>query len=298
MGALRRLLSFPLSLLILIAATGVAFGQGDRPRPAPDELKYLVRVVEDSYKAPEEVEKDVLDELRKQYGDPKPDREAKIFREIHRLYDTTPDQEAAILREIRLAYARPSEAQEERVFREIRKADKHAPGTVPASIQTEQSARLFRRLDQNNDGLLSNDEMPETLRDERAKWDKNGDGFIDPDEYAAYYQAQLKRVADQVASGEIQLKGAKLPATPAPSPTPTPSKGPAPKPGAAAAKLPPLPDWFKQLDTDGDGQIGLYEWKAAGRPVAEFLAMDRNGDGYLEPDEVRAYLAEQAKAKK
>jgi len=166
---------------------------------------------------------------------------------------------------------------------------------VPAAVQVEQAARLFRRLDQNNDGLIGSDEMPDTLRDERAKWDKNSDGFIDPDEYAAYYQAQLKRVADGVASGDIPLRAAKL-ATPDPTTTPTPTPGTPPRP---AAKLPPLPDWFKQLDTDGDGQVGLYEWKAAGRPVAEFLAMDRNGDGYLEPAEVQAYLAEQqAKAKK
>jgi EF hand len=294
MRASRRPSPFPLTLLALVAGAGLAFAQGDRPRPAPDEFKYLLKAVADSYRAPEEVEKDVLDELRKQYGDPKPDREAKIFREIHRLYDTTPDQEAAILREIRLAYVRPSEAQEERVFNEIRKADKHPPGAVPASVQADQAARLFRRLDRDGDGLLNSDELPETLRDERAKWDKNSDGFIDPDEYAAYYQAQLKRVADGVASGDIPLK-AKLPAAPGPSPTPTPTPGPAPKPALPAGKLPPLPDWFKQLDTDGDGQIGLYEWKAAGRPLAEFLAMDRNGDGYLEPAEVQAYLAEKAK---
>ena len=54
-----------------------------------------------------------------------------------------------------------------------------------------------------------------------------------------------------------------------------------------AAKLPPgLPAWFAQLDTDKDGQVGLYEWLAAKKPLAEFKAMDRNQDGFLTPDEV------------
>jgi hypothetical protein len=47
-----------------------------------------------------------------------------------------------------------------------------------------------------------------------------------------------------------------------------------------------LPSWFEQLDTDKDGQVGLYEWKKAGRNVDEFLAMDANKDGFLTAEEV------------
>ncbi len=51
-------------------------------------------------------------------------------------------------------------------------------------------------------------------------------------------------------------------------------------------KLPKgLPDWFAKLDTDGDGQIGLYEWKAAGRSLEEFRRLDRNGDGFITIEE-------------
>jgi Ca2+-binding EF-hand superfamily protein len=56
-----------------------------------------------------------------------------------------------------------------------------------------------------------------------------------------------------------------------------------------------LPDWFAKYDTDGDGQVGLYEWVKAGRPVVEFQAMDRNGDGLLEAAELLRYLAEPAR---
>ena len=57
-----------------------------------------------------------------------------------------------------------------------------------------------------------------------------------------------------------------------------------------------LPAWFTELDTDKDGQVGLYEWKAAGRPLADFQAMDRNGDGFLTVEEALLYQKAQAKA--
>jgi hypothetical protein len=63
-----------------------------------------------------------------------------------------------------------------------------------------------------------------------------------------------------------------------------------------AGKLPKeLPPWFAQYDKDGDGQIGLYEWKATGQPLKDFLAMDLNGDGFLTVEEVLHYQAEQNK---
>jgi hypothetical protein len=56
-------------------------------------------------------------------------------------------------------------------------------------------------------------------------------------------------------------------------------------------KLPKgLPPWFAQLDKDNDGQVGLYEWKAAGKATTEFLSMDANGDGFLTAEEVLRFL--------
>src|SRR5262249_14533478 len=63
-----------------------------------------------------------------------------------------------------------------------------------------------------------------------------------------------------------------------------------------AGKLPKeLPPWFQQIDKDGDGQIGLYEWKNSGRPLDEFFKIDRNGDGFLTVEEVLRYVADQNK---
>jgi EF hand len=46
-----------------------------------------------------------------------------------------------------------------------------------------------------------------------------------------------------------------------------------------------LPSWFTTLDTDKDGQIGLYEWRADGRRIAEFQTFDLNNDGLITAEE-------------
>jgi hypothetical protein len=44
------------------------------------------------------------------------------------------------------------------------------------------------------------------------------------------------------------------------------------------------------LDTDKDGQVGLYEWKAANRPVNKFQEMDFNNDGFITVEEALKYF--------
>jgi Ca2+-binding EF-hand superfamily protein len=148
---------------------------------------------------------------------------------------------------------------------------------------------MFRRLDANGDGVLNSDEMPEALKAERDKWDANKDGFIDLTEFKAYFQASMQqRMAEnggwnpnwQGGFGDMNL-GISTP----------PEEEEVKKPVVyRAGNLPKdIPAWFQQYDTDGDGQIGLYEWKATGRSIEEFRKIDRNNDGFLTIDEVMRY---------
>jgi hypothetical protein len=53
-----------------------------------------------------------------------------------------------------------------------------------------------------------------------------------------------------------------------------------------AGKLPKgLPNWFKQLDANKDGQVALYEWYKGGKDVDEFREWDRNDDGFITAEE-------------
>jgi len=133
----------------------------------------------------------------------------------------------------------------------------------------------FRQLDTNGDGLLNTDEMQadETLLAERDKWDTNNDGFIDQAEFREYFKARIQQFQANGPGGTPLLPG---------------QDDTEKKPTVyRAGKLPPnLPPWFLQYDTDGDGQVGLYEWKAAGQDIARFEALDLNGDGFLTVEEV------------
>jgi Ca2+-binding EF-hand superfamily protein len=47
-----------------------------------------------------------------------------------------------------------------------------------------------------------------------------------------------------------------------------------------------LPSTYVDVDADRDGQVGLYEWKKAKRPLAQFTQFDANKDGFLTPREL------------
>lgn len=254
----------------------------------PKEQRAILNEIEEAYKAPREVHEDVIGQLRKSYQKPSEARETKIFEELRRLYAMTPAQESTILAEIRKAYQQPSADQELRIFQEIAKAEALPLGTVPPSVQMRQAEKLFKGLDSNGDGVLSHNEQSDLLRAERGRWDANRDGVIDQAEFWAFYQGHLGDLSVRVARGEIKLKEGLVPQFELKT-TPAAEK---PRPTVVrAGKLPAgLPTWFGELDLDRDAQVGLYEWRKSGRPLAEFRAMDQNGDGFITVDELTRYL--------
>ncbi|WP_052640112.1 EF-hand domain-containing protein, partial [Zavarzinella formosa] len=139
----------------------------------------------------------------------------------------------------------------------------------------------FKKYDKNQDGLIQIDELPEdhALRNEREKYDTNSDGFYDLAEFKVYVAARFGGGRD--GGQQSGTPGGARPAQQDDDPDRRPTI-------VRASNLPKdLPSWFAELDRNGDrdGQVGLYEWKESGRKIADYLAMDLNGDGFLTVDE-------------
>lgn len=197
---------------------------------------------------------------------------------------------------------------------------------VAAQSDDPTPARIVDELDEDDDGVITPDEFDEAPRRIRERLVAAGislDESIDADNL----EAALKKKADEpgkvdpIRSEPVKTAPA-TPATPmtssssaaASSSTPTSSSSTttgAPATSSTASKREPettrwvssvsrsgaatlskvaLPAAYAAGDRDRDGQIALHEWKAwRGRAaIAEFRALDRNGDGFLTPRELQS----------
>jgi len=172
------------------------------------------------------------------------------------------------------------------------------PGMPNAQVRDydKDAAISFRRLDKDGNGVLSPDDVPEWLADEFQQWDKNGDGKLDLAEYKEAYKAR-QEFLDQTYNQDNPNQRNRNRTNQQDLPGDEDKRPTVYRVGHLPKELPP---WFEQLDTDKDGQVGLYEWKKANPPrdINEFLAIDKNGDGFLTVEEVlRWQRAELAKKK-
>jgi Ca2+-binding EF-hand superfamily protein len=162
--------------------------------------------------------------------------------------------------------------QVEALTKELEGLRKGVGSMIDAAVMAEAA---FRQMDLNGDGMLSYDEMSDTLKAERDKWDTNKDGLIDLNEFKAYFKERLKQ---QMAGdpnnpqNPVEDEGEKKPTI------------------YSASNLPQnIPVWFRECDTNKDGQVALYEWRAAGKSIEEFQTYDRNGDGFITIDEAMRF---------
>ncbi len=151
-----------------------------------------------------------------------------------------------------------------------RLAHRMARDTPPQPKTPDRAAdadRLFRVLDRDGSGELEPAEWSDRLRADARRSDADGSRRISPEEYRNYFEFRVTDAIDaQTKAADVQAKAA-----------------------AAGARKSGLPAWFDQLDTDADGQVGLYEWRMAGKTLAEFKTMDLDGDGLLPPDEYHRF---------
>jgi EF hand len=144
------------------------------------------------------------------------------------------------------------------------------------------AAKIFNGLDRNKSGALEPAEQTDSLKSVLAQFDANGNGALEYEEYREYFRARMGGYRENPAS----LSAGR------PQPEEKP-ESPLPKKEAP----PSLPKWYFELDDDRDGQVGLYEWRSVGqRPLEEFAAVDRDGDGLLTPYELKCLTKAEPKS--
>ncbi len=155
-------------------------------------------------------------------------------------------------------------------------------GATGGTTSADPAKDAFDRLDRNRDGVLADEEIPGTMRSDLTKWDNNRDGKIQLDEYRAFYKANAPTESARSSSSST------LTVTQQNSLEELDKRATVYR----AGNLPPelQRTWFEECDTDRDGQVGLYEWKAGGYPVSDFRAMDANGDGFVTAEEALRYV--------
>jgi Ca2+-binding EF-hand superfamily protein len=160
----------------------------------------------------------------------------------------------------------------------------------------------FKHLDADRDGKLTPAECSPGLEQRFDQYDANRDGAIDLGEYLGYFRGRVEYEVrttvplddrqKEERRREEQLKEQQAKEVAKEAEEERAAKGAVLRDHSQLPKE--VPVWFGQYDDDRDLQVGLYEWRKANRPIAEFTAMDLNGDGLLEVAEYLRYAKRKA----
>lgn len=172
-------------------------------------------------------------------------------------------------------------------------------------------AQMVSRLDVNQDGIVTANEIERSPSFVRDIWQQQGLDFNrgvrveDLQKTAQRGMEDMRRQREESGRGRDFERADRPDFVPpqdmgrggAPgddqggATTPTTSSGStAKKPRTRVSPL--LPETYKALDTDFDGQIALYEWRKGKRgTISQFSRYDIDGDGFLIPKELAKTVA-------
>ncbi len=167
-------------------------------------------------------------------------------------------------------------------------------GFQPRPFDEGEAKSYFERMDEDRSKALDEHEYRRSdVRHALEKWDTNRNKLVEEPEWLAYMKnrhderEQERRVREEEHRLFEEFKALRkarelvIPIGPIFPEKPVVIR---------ADNLPEkLPTWFKELNTDGDAQISLVEWRAGEKESSEFRKQDRNADGLLTPNEVLWY---------
>ncbi len=168
-------------------------------------------------------------------------------------------------------------------------------------------AQMVSRLDVDQNGIITANEierMPSFMRD---SWQQQGLDFNRGVRVEDLQQSAQRGMEDMRRQREEGGRGRDFERSDRPEFIPPPDMGNAgnpsssgtPTPGSSSTAKKPrtrvsplLPETYKALDTDFDGQIALYEWRKGKRgTMSQFSQYDIDGDGFLIPKELAKTVA-------
>lgn len=148
---------------------------------------------------------------------------------------------------------------------------------------SDRSERYFNDLDRNRDGYLDSDEFRRVdgrLRDRFRDRGVDGERPVSKSRFMDTY----RRIEEDRRKEEEERRreGGDSRSSSSSSSSRDRSSGSSRRSKVKLTAA--LPSKYAAFDKNLDDQIGMYEWDRA--KYAEFIALDRNGDGFLTPNEL------------